>query len=51
MKPDAYEELVRQVPLGRAGRPEDVADAVWFLVQADYITGQTLIVDGGLVMD
>ncbi len=51
MKPDAYEQLVRQIPLGHAGKPEDVADAVWFLVQADYITGQTLIVDGGLVMD
>ncbi|OLZ09686.1 3-oxoacyl-[acyl-carrier-protein] reductase [Sulfobacillus thermosulfidooxidans] len=51
MNQDAYDQLVRQVPLGRAGRPEDVADAVWFLVQADYITGQTLVVDGGLVMD
>lgn len=51
MKPEAYEQLVSQIPLGRAGRPEDVADAVWFLVQADYITGQTLVVDGGLVMD
>ena len=51
MNHDAYEQLVRQVPLGRAGRPEDVANAVWFLVQADYITGQTLVVDGGLVMD
>ncbi len=51
MTPEAYNQLLSQVPLGRAGRPEDVADAVWFLVQADYITGQTLVVDGGLVMD
>ncbi|AUW94527.1 MAG: 3-oxoacyl-[acyl-carrier-protein] reductase [Sulfobacillus thermosulfidooxidans] len=51
MAPEAYNQLISQVPLGRAGRPEDVADAVWFLIQADYITGQTLVVDGGLVMD
>ncbi len=35
------------VPLGRAGRPEDVADAVLFLVQADFITGETIFVNGG----
>lgn len=47
----SHEALLRQIPLGRAGRPEEIADAVWFLVQSDYITGQTLVVDGGLVMD
>ena len=47
------EELVRSVeagiPLGRFGSPEEVADAVGFLVsdQAQYITGQVLAVDGG----
>lgn len=51
MSQDAYQALVKQVPLGRAGRPEDVAEAVWYLVQADYVTGQTLVIDGGLVMD
>jgi 3-oxoacyl-[acyl-carrier protein] reductase len=45
-----YRQLIAQVPLGRAGRPEEVADAVWYLIQADYVTGQTLVVDGGLVM-
>ena len=35
------------VPLGRAGRPEDVSDAVLFLVQADFITGETIFVNGG----
>lgn len=45
-------ELERQIPLVRLGRPEDVAKAVTFLVSADadYITGQVLNVDGGLVM-
>ncbi len=40
------------IPLKRLGQPEDVAKAVTFLASPDaaYITGQTLIVDGGLVM-
>ena len=45
--------LLDQVPLGEIGRPEDVAAAVAFLASDDarYITGQTINVDGGLVMD
>jgi 3-oxoacyl-[acyl-carrier protein] reductase len=46
----AYDTLIQSVPLGRAGRPDEVAAAVRFLAQSDYITGQTLVVDGGLVM-
>ncbi|MCY3780618.1 MAG: 3-oxoacyl-[acyl-carrier-protein] reductase [Chloroflexi bacterium] len=40
------------IPLGRMGDPEDIAKAVAFLASADasYITGQTLVVDGGMVM-
>lgn len=40
------------IPLKRAGQPKDVANAVLFLVSplADYITGQVLTIDGGLVM-
>lgn len=43
-------ELARQVPMGRLGTPEDVADAVAFLTGdgASFITGQTLTLDGGL---
>lgn len=51
MVPDTLNALVGQVPLGRAGRPQEIADAVWYLITADYVTGQTLVVDGGLVMD
>ena len=45
--------LIGQIPLGRLGRPEDVAAAVVFLASpgADYMTGCTLHVNGGMVMD
>ncbi len=44
--------LMNQIPLGRLGLPEDVANAVLFFASdtAGYITGQTLAVDGGMVM-
>lgn len=41
------EEYIRRVPLHRTGRGEDVADAVAYLATADFVTGQTLVVDGG----
>lgn len=46
------DRLSGQTPLGRLGRPEDIADAVCFLMsrQASFITGQTLVVDGGVSM-
>jgi 3-oxoacyl-[acyl-carrier protein] reductase len=44
--------VIAQIPLGRFGEPEDIAAAVCFLASAEarYITGQTLTVDGGMVM-
>lgn len=51
MPETAYEQLMQQIPLGRIGRPEDVSQAVWFFIKSDYVTGQTLVVDGGMVMD
>lgn len=46
------EAVTRAIPLGRVGIPEDVAGAVVFLAspEADFITGQTLSVSGGLTM-
>jgi 3-oxoacyl-[acyl-carrier protein] reductase len=52
MTPEARTTLSGQIPLERLGTPNDIAGAVTFLVSdlASYITGQVLVVDGGLVM-
>lgn len=45
-------DLAEKIPLGRLGEPEDISNAVLFLVSgsANYITGQTINIDGGMVM-
>ena len=51
--PDAQrDDLTRQIPLGRLGRPEHIAAAVAFLASdaAEYITGETMHVNGGMFM-
>ncbi len=49
---DAAEAATDQIVMGRLGRPEEVASAVGFLASAEasYITGQTIVVDGGLAI-
>jgi len=48
----AKESLITKIPLGRIGSPSDIATSALFLAsdEAGYITGQTLTVDGGMVM-
>lgn len=45
--PDEAQAIVAGTPLKRLGSPADVAEAVLYLVSADYVTGTTLFVDGG----
>lgn len=49
---DVSKKMLSLIPMGSYGKPEDVADAVLFLVsnKARYITGQVLNVDGGMIM-
>jgi len=52
MRAEVRAQFLRQIPVNRFGTPEEVADAIAFLVsdRARYITGTTLTVDGGLTM-
>lgn len=49
---DLKEAMLKQIPLAKLGQPEDIAKAVVFFASdsANYITGQTLQIDGGMVM-
>ena len=53
LKPEVLGSYEKQIPVGRVGRPEDVAHAVLFFAceESGYITGQTLHVNGGLIMN
>ena len=48
--PEAYKNAVSEIPLGRFGKPEEVANVALFLAsdEAGYVTGSTYLVDGGL---
>jgi 3-oxoacyl-[acyl-carrier protein] reductase len=52
MNPEIKDSVLKQIPAGRIGAPEDVAQVVSFLCSraADYITGQTITVDGGMTI-
>ncbi len=47
-----HQTKLKRIPLGRLGKPEEIASMVLFLTsaEADYITGATLFVDGGYTL-
>lgn len=47
LSPARKKEYVRAIPLGRFGRPEEVAELALFLARNDFVTGQTVVLDGG----
>lgn len=52
LKEDVQKEILKSIPMGEMGTPEDIANAALFLASdlSTYITGQVLVVDGGMVM-
>ena len=47
VSPEEWEKLIQRLPLKRAATTEEVASALEFLIKNEYITGQTIVVDGG----
>jgi len=45
--PEWEQDFIERAPLRRSGRPEEIADAVMFLLTAEFVTGHTLVIDGG----
>lgn len=50
MNQKARDALVKMIPVGRIGDPEDIWRAVQFIIECDYFTGRVIDVDGGLSM-
>ena len=44
---DEWQRLIKRIPLKRPARTEELASALEFLLENEYITGQTIVVDGG----
>ena len=53
MPSNLKEELSKKIPIGKIGQPHNIASAALFLAsdEAEYITGQTISVDGGLLIN
>src|SRR5439155_17394820 len=50
IEPGQVERRARETLLGRVGTPDDVAEAVLYLARADFVTGTSLVVDGGRLL-
>ena len=43
-------DIMHKIPLQRAGKPNDIIHALYFLLESNYVTGQTIVVDGGRML-
>ena len=50
VEPEILEEMAQEAPIGRNGKPEDVAQAMAYLADATFVTGQVIPVNGGYVL-
>ena len=50
VEPEILEEMAQDTPVGRNGTPADVAQAMAYLADAEFVTGNVLNVDGGYVI-
>jgi len=50
VEPEQTDRRAAETLLGRVGTPDDVAEAVVFLARADFVTGTSLVVDGGRLL-
>ena len=44
------EDIRNSIPQDHFGRPEQIVDAIWYLIESEYTTGQTLHINGGQLM-
>jgi NAD(P)-dependent dehydrogenase (short-subunit alcohol dehydrogenase family) len=47
---EVQEKITKTIPMGRFGQPEDIAQAVRFCIENEYMTGATLDINGGVYM-
>jgi len=45
--PEWQSNFIKRAPLARTGTPQDITDAVMFLIRAEFMTGHVLVLDGG----
>jgi 3-oxoacyl-[acyl-carrier protein] reductase len=50
LSPEVLEATIQAIPVGRPGQPEEVAKDIMLLASAEFVTGQTWVVDGGQLM-
>jgi len=48
--PEWQEDFIQRAPLRRTGRPDEIGDAMMYLIGAEFVTGQCLVVDGGRIL-